>query len=352
MRKFILALAMVMVLVQGAIAADSILRPDHPDRYTVKKGDTLWDIASMFLDDAWLWPEIWHINPDIENPHLIFPGDIIILTFVDGEPRLTVERGDEARTVKVTPVSNEMEKLEPRVRISPLTSAIPAIPLDAISSLLTTGRIVEQDTLENAPYILAGETDRLVFGPGDRFYGRGNWQEDVAVYGIFREGTVYQDPETGEVLGFEAREVGLARVLDKDDDVWTFDLTNVKEDVRLGDRLLPTEERRVESTFYPSAPDNQIEGVIMTVLGGVTQVGRNDVVAVNRGLEDGLDVGHVLAIHKAGSIVRDRQTRELVKLPSERAGILLVFRSFEKMAYGLVLETEEPLRVGDILQNP
>ncbi len=358
MRKILLAIALSLVVIHGAIAATSILRPGHPDNYKVKDGDTLWDIATMFLTDAWMWPEIWQVNPDIENPHLIFPGDVISLTYVAGQPQLTVARGQAARTVKLSPAQSVVTgdrnfKLKPRIREERLSSSIPAIPLDAISSLLTTGRIVDQHTLDDAPHILAGTADRLVFGPGDAFYARGDWPENKpSVFGIFREGEVYLDPETREVLGFEAREVGTATVEDRDEELYTMSLTSVKEDVRIGDRLLPTEQRRVESTFHPASPAKDIEGVIMTVLGGVTQVGRNDVVAVNRGLKNGLDVGNILAIYKRGVIVRDRVNRERVQLPSERAGILMIFRSFEKMSYGLVLETEEPLRVGDLVQNP
>ncbi len=358
MRKFLLSLVIIFAFAQSTLGADSILKPNHPDRYEVQEGDTLWDIASMFLTDAWMWPEIWHVNPDIENPHLIFPGDKISLTYVDGVPQLSVVRGKAARTVKLSPAQpvaqgNRNFKLKPRIRSSKLSSSIPAIPLDAIASMLTTGRIVEQHTLDEAPHILAGKADRLIFGPGDDFYARGNWPEDqTTVFGIFREGEVYLDPETREVLGFEAIEVGTATVEDRDEDLYTFALTNVKQDVRIGDRLLPTEERRVESTFYPKAPDEYVEGVIMTVLGGVTQVGRNDVVAINRGTNDGLAVGDILSIHKIGSTVIDRVRKDRVQLPSVRAGILLVFRNFEKMSYGLVLETEEPLKVGDIVQSP
>lgn len=340
--------------------ADSLLREGHPDQYTVQEGDTLWGIAGMFLKDPWFWPEIWHVNPDIKNPHLIYPGDEIVLEYVGGEPQLTLNRGPGERTYKLRPEQrvrqgDRFEKLEPRVRMSPLSSAIPAIPLDAVASLMSTGRIVEEDTLEGAPYVLAGRSERLVFGPGDQFYARGPWDEDTSVYGIFREGNVYKDPETEEIIGYEAIEVGLARAVDRQGDVVTFDVTSVKEDIRRGDRLLPTEERRVESTFYPKPPEQQVEGVIMTVLGGVTQVGRNDVVVLNRGLSDGLDVGTVLGINKQGAMVRDRFATEgpkRVQLPTERAGILMVFRSFERMAYGLVLHTTEPLRVGDVVKNP
>ena len=155
------------------------------------------------------------------------------------------------------------------------------------------------------------------------------------------------------MLGYEALEVGIA-TLDEisDNDVASFKMNSVSEDVRLGDRLLPTEERRVESTFYPSAPDREVEGTIMAVIGGVTQVGRNDVVAINRGANAGLEAGNVLAIYKSGALIRDRNRRDKVKLPDQRAGILMVFRSFEKMSYCLVLSTDTPLRVGDSIKNP
>lgn len=355
----IVALTFALLVTPAAFTeeSDSLLREGHPDSYIVQEGDTLWDISGVFLVEPWHWPEIWHVNPEIKNPHLIYPGDEIILKYVGGDPRLTLKRGPGSRTYKLGPnqtlrQGDRYEKLEPRVRITPSVGAIPAIPLDAISSLMTTGRIVDEFELENAPRILAGRSERLIFGPGDQFYGRGQWDEDTSVYGVFRAGSIYLDPETEEVLGYEAIEVGMARAVDRNGDIATFDLLSVKEDVRIDDRLMPTEERRLESTFYPKPPENTVKGVIMTVLGGVTQVGRNDVVVVNRGLRDGVDVGTVLAISKKGAVVRDRQTREKVQLPSERAGILMVFRSFEKMAYGLVLRTEEPLRVGDVVANP
>jgi hypothetical protein len=368
-----IALTLLLMFSGFAVAAESssLLREGHPDEYLVVEGDTLWDIAGMFLTDPWHWPEIWHVNPEIKNPHLIYPGDEIILKYVGGDPQLTLKRGPGERTYKLKPnqrvrQGDRFEKMEPSVRVSPLESAIPAIPLDAVASLMTTGRIVEQETLENAPRILAGRSEKLIFGPGDQFYGRGMWDEDTSVYGIFRAGNVYQDPETGEILGYEATEVGLARATDRHDDIVTFTLTSVKEDVRIGDKLMPTEERRVESTFYPKPPEQDVEGVIMTVLGGVSVVGRNDVVVINRGSTSGLDIGTVLAIAKKGKVVRAEGTTEIdqsmwkkmigsfqkVQLPTERAGVLMVFRVFDKMSYGLVLETQEPLRIGDVVRNP
>ncbi len=356
--KNVLVAVLLCTLLAPVQAADSILRPNHPEEYRVQEGDTLWGIATLFLTDAWLWPEIWYVNPDIENPHLIYPGDTVYLTMVDGEPRLTVDRGLAGRTDKLSPgqpiyEGDRFVRVEPRVRSRPLTSSIPAIPLDAIASLISTSRIVERDTLDNAPHILAGKSDRLVFGPGDEFYARGEWgSEESPAYGIFRKGDIYIDPETREVLGYEAIEVGAATVEDRTESLYTMTLTNVKQDVRIGDRLLPTEQRRLESTFYPAAPASQIEGVVMTILGGLSRVGPNGVVAVNRGARDGLEVGDVLAVHKSGDIVRDTVAGERVRLPSERTGLMMIFRTFDQMSYGLVLNTREPLRVGDVVQNP
>jgi len=252
----------------------------------------------------------------------------------------------------LTPIPNGDVKASPRIRSEPLTSSIPAIPLDAIAGLLNAGRIVEAQTLEQAPYILANKSDRLIFGPGDEFYARGEWAQDTTVYGVFRSGQIYQDPETKEILGYEAQELGVATVLERDDNIVTMSLGAVKADVRLGDRLLPTEERRVESMFYPAAPTAAVSGSIMTIVGNATQVGKNHVVTVNRGVRSGLAVGNVLAIFKQGAIVRDKLAGDQVRMPAERVGLLMVFRVFDKMSYGLVLEAKEPVSVGDLLQNP
>jgi hypothetical protein len=356
--------ALIMLFLAGFAYGDqeagteaSLLREGHPEQYLVKKGDTLWGIASKFLIEPWHWPEIWYVNPDISNPHLIYPGDKIFLKYVGGDPQISLKRGPGERTYKLKPQQrvrkgDRYEKMEPAVRVSPLESAIPAIPLDAVASFMTTGRIVEHDTLALAPRILAGKHDTLVFGPGDRFYATGVWDEDTSIYGIFREGDVYVDPKTGETLGHEAIEVGLAKAVAREGDIVTFEMKSVQGDVRIGDRLMATEERRLESTFYPTSPDQQVEGVIMAVLGGVTQVGRNDVVVVNRGLNSGVEAGTVLEIAKKGALVRDHFAGGYVQLPTERAGLLMIFRSFEKMAYGLVLQTTESLRVGDFIRNP
>lgn len=324
------------------------LKSDHPEVYTVVKGDTLWDISGMFLERAWLWPEIWRINPQINNPHLIYPGDRIALVYIEGQPQLVLERGDAGRTVRMTPGT---DKLSPEVRYEPLESAIPTIRLDAIQAFLVQNRIVTEAELDASPYVVQGETERLVLGAGDRLYVRGVLPDSES-YNVVRRGPLYVDPETQEVLGREATYIGLGQAVAQDNDIATMFMSDTREEVQIGDRVLPTEERRVDSTFLPSAPEGKVNGQIVSVFGGVTQVGQYDVVVVNRGDREGMEVGNVLAIYKKGAVTRDRVANETIRLPSERAGLMMIFRTFEKLSYGLVLVTERPLSVHDEVRNP
>jgi nucleoid-associated protein YgaU len=344
MKKIVLVTLAVSLISFFSWANDGVLKTGHPDEYTVQKGDTLWDISNTFLNSPWMWPEIWHVNPQIENPHLIYPGDLIRLIYLDGSPRLTLER-----TVKLAPGSGT--KLSPSVRVLPNEAAIPAIPLDRIDSFLSRSRVVGVGELEAAPYILAGEEKRLVVGAGDRAYARGQFEE-LTNYGVFRKGDVFQDPITKEVLGIHALSIGAVSVRDIQGDVATLAVIRSSEEIRLGDRLLHSEDRAVDSTFYPSAPDSNIEGLILAVEGGVSQVGKMNVVIINRGEREGLLAGNILAIHKQGELVTDRVAGGRVQLPDERAGLLMVFRTFEKMSFGLVIEADRPLSTNDKVRNP
>ncbi len=325
------------------------LRADHPESYTVKKGDTLWGISGQFLQKPWEWPELWRANPQIENPHLIYPGDTIRLVYINGKPALVLDRGDASRTYKASPSTDV--KLSPHIRATPLESAIPAINLDAIQGFLVQNRVVTPAVLDAAPYVIQGDSERLVVGAGDRLYVRGALPESES-YSFVRKGTLYHDPHTNEVLGLEATYIGLGRVIASEGDITTFFVTSSREEVQIGDRVLPTEERKVESTFYPSAPSSQVDGELIAVFGGVTQVGQYDVVVLDRGEREGLASGNVLAIYKRGALVKDRIANSTVQLPSERAGLLMVFRVFKKLSYGLVLAAERPLAVGDEVKNP
>ncbi|GGE63832.1 hypothetical protein GCM10011533_15340 [Streptosporangium jomthongense] len=339
MRKLLYALAATMLLLTSWAHAAPELRNDHPERYTVVKGDTLWDISGRFLKNPWYWPEIWHVNPQVANPHLIYPGDRLALVYIDGKPRVT----------KVTS-GNGVVKLSPKVRSEPIDTPIPAIPLDAISSFLTDTRIVTPELISAAPYVLEGADGRIVIGAGDRLYARGEKPADKV--GVFRRSTEFVDPDTGEFLGLEARSIGRGDVVAENGDVLTVNLTRSSEEVRIGDRLLVNEDRRLTTTFVPSSPDDQIEGKMIAVDGGVTQIGQYNVVAINRGTREGLEAGNVMAILKSGNLVRDPVTKETIELPSERAGLLMVFQVYEKMSYGLILQATRPLSVGDKVTNP
>ena len=333
---------------QSQAAVADHIRSDAPSVYTVVKGDTLWDISRRFLTQPWLWPEIWEVNPQIENPHLIYPGDQIGLEYVDGQPRLRLNRKGGA-PYKASPGSNG--RLQPRIRATPLESAIPAISLDAIEGFLVHNRVVSPVTLDQAPYVIEGDDERLVLGAGDRLYVRGVLA-DSSSFNFVRRGPLYIDPETDEVLGQEATFIGTGTTLAQDDDVATMSVIESREEIQITDRVLATEERRLASTFFPSGPDADIEGEIISVFSGVTQVGQYDVVVLNRGAREGLVVGNVLAIYRKGALARDRIAGETIRLPSERAGMLMVFRTFEKLSYGLVLTTERPLAVGDEIRSP
>ena len=342
MRKLLSLMFGVMLVVSQLAMAAPELRTDHPDRYTVVKGDTLWDISSRFLKNPWYWPEIWHVNPQVENPHLIFPGDVLALVYIDGQPRVTVaERGEASRTVK----------LSPQKRVTPLASAIPAIPLEAIQPFLSDNRVVQEEDLLDAPYVLLGKRGNLIVGAGDQVYARGEAQVDES-YGIYRRGQVYIDPETQEFLGIEARSIALGKVTQAEEEVVTVQIRRTNEEIRQGDRLLQEEDREISSTFFPSNPETEVRGRMISVLDGVSQIGQYDVVVINKGAEQGLQEGNVLAIYKTGEQVRDPYTKEILQLPSARAGVLMVFRVFDLVSYGLILKAERPLAIMDEVRNP
>nr|WP_324257119.1 LysM peptidoglycan-binding domain-containing protein [Cellvibrio fontiphilus] len=347
MKKILLAVAAASLISFFSWADDALLKTGHPDEYTVKKGDTLWDISGTFLNSPWMWPEIWHVNPQIENPHLIFPGDLIKLIYLDGQPRLTLER-----TLKMVPGAGGTTKLSPSIRVQNVDEAITAIPLDRIDAFLSRSRIVEPGVLEASPYMLAGQQQRLIVGADDRAYARGSFDASYTNYGVFRKGQLFRDPVTKEVLGVHAQGIGSVSVSKMDGDIASLDVLRTYEEVRPGDHLLPSEDRSVDSIFYPSAPDVDIEAQIIAVEGGVTQVGKFNVVMINKGEREGLQIGNVMAIYRAGEIVTDRVRGGKVALPDERAGLLMVFRTFEKMSFALVLESDRPLAIKDKVRNP
>ena len=341
MRKSLLAL--LLLAASGLTQAEVQLKDGHPQNYTVVKGDTLWDISGKFLTQPWKWPEIWQVNPQIQNPDLIYPGDVLSLTYVDGQPRLSVNRGVAGGTVK----------LSPGVRSTPMADAIPAIPLDAISAFLIRNRIVDsEEAFKQAPYVVGGEGEGVIYGAGNTIYVRGNFANAEQVYRVLRQGKVYKDPVTNEFLGINANSVGTAEMKAVEGEVATLYLSDTAEEIRRGDRLFPTLEGSINSVFQPSAPSKPVSGVIIDVPRGVTNVGAMDVVTLNKGARDGLVPGSTLAIYKTGETIRDVETGRPLKMPDEEAGVLMVFRVFDKLSYGLVMKARRQLSVGDKVHNP
>jgi nucleoid-associated protein YgaU len=341
MRKSLLAL--LLLAATGLVQAQVQLKDGHPQSYTVVAGDTLWGISGKFLSQPWKWPQIWHANPQVHDPDLIYPGDTLTLGYVNGQPQITVNRGASRGTIK----------LSPRIRSTPMAEAIPSIPLGAINAFLLNNRIMDTaEQFSSAPYIVAGNGERVLSGAGDRIYARGSFDPAHTSYGIFRKGKTYLDPDTQEVLGINADDIGSGEVVASEGDVSTLQMQRSTQEVRLGDRLFVSEERAINSTFMPSEPQQPVNGLIIDVPRGVTQIGEFDVVTLDRGRRDGLIEGNVLAIYKTGEKVRDRITGEQVKIPDERAGLLMVFRTYERLSYAMVLRATRSLAVMDKVQNP
>ncbi|MCB1854926.1 MAG: LysM peptidoglycan-binding domain-containing protein [Pseudomonadales bacterium] len=340
-RSLSVGVLLLSLLFSAWLQAAVELNENVPETYIVKKGDTLWGISGMYLQKPWLWPQLWDANPQIDNPHLIYPGDELYLVWIDGEPRLRLRRGRDV-------------KLMPDMRITPLDLAIPIIPLDEIGPWLKWSRIVNAGEIDNAAYIVSGSQGHLLSAPGDRVYGRGNFPDGEKVYGIYRPGDAYYDPITKELLGYQAQDIGNATLIsNNEDEVTELEVTRITEEVRITDRLLPMREQVLDASFHPRAPDVPIEnGFMIAVPGGVTQIGTNAIVVLNKGARDGLEVGQVLAIYQAGELVFDSIAQANVQLPDVRAGLAMVFSVFDKASYAIVLKSDKPLQVGDKVKNP
>ncbi len=333
-----LALAASLLLSMSAAALN--LNEDHPDTYTVVKGDTLWDISATFLENPWQWPDVWAMNDDIKNPHLIYPGDIIKLVYRDGKPLLVVER---------------VIRMSPTVRIESERESITTIPLEAVAPFFGGARIfTNEDDFNGSAYVLQGTHQNLIVGAGQQAYvkGAGSWDSDIKNYGVYRPARAWTDPITGEFLGFEAVEVGMSSVLNTQDDIATVEIVKSEMEIRPGDRVIEAEDFDVHPEYFPAAPDEQVEGMILDVEGGVTQVGSMNVVLLNRGARESLKEGNVVAIWKAGETIRDPITGKTVTLPSQYSGLAMIFKTYDKLSYALVMESDRPLKVGDSFKSP
>ncbi len=333
-----------------------VYEPEHPETYIVQEGDTLWDISSVFLRDPWYWPEIWFKNPQIENPHLIFPGDTLAIVYVGGERRVQIQtRGPDGEILSRTVDGLQVVKVSPRVRTQSIESSIPAVPIDAIRHLLDRPIIVDEETLRNSAYILSSLDNHLVNSINDKLYVRkldassGNGR-----YQIYRPSKPMFDPVTNELLGYEAIYVGESKLLLRGDPA-SVRVTNSVREILRDDRVMPMNNDAFERDFFPRPPSNKVNGEIVSLLDAISQTGLYQTIAINLGQRDGIETGNLLRIRRRGEVVVDKaedQANFRVKLPDEQVGMAMVVRSFEKMSYALIMESDYPISVRDYVESP
>jgi LysM repeat protein len=329
-------------------SAPVVMNPSAPASYTVKRGDTLWGISAMYLRDPWLWPEIWHVNPAVRNPHLIYPGDVLTLAYsANGQPQ-----------INLTPVNSL--RVQPLVRSAALDGPIAIIPYEAIAAFLGRPGILSKEDLRTAPHIAALRDSHMVAGAGHDIYVKGLADKGPGRYSVMRVGDELKDPESGRVLGFMGIYTGAARV-EHTEDVSRASIIESARETQAGDLLFIDDLQTSSADIVPRAPPAGVDGQIIAVVDGVRLIGQYQVVAINRGTRQGLETGHVLAIDQRGEVVKDQSCKtsnmqwcvgKTVKLPDERAGTLLVFKTYDQMSYGLIVSASVPVRITDRVRTP
>ena len=330
------------------------VKQNHPKQYTVKKGDTLWDISSMFLQDPWYWPEIWQKNPQVKNPHLIYPGDVLTLVYIDGVPQILVNQASASFQSGST-VRLPVKKLSPSIRRDEITSSIPTIPSDAIRQFTTRPRIVTKQELEAAPYILGSDDEHLILGQGNRVYIRGELDKERVRFTVFRPGAELIDPVTDETLGYEAIYAGEVHIKKYDDPAIGV-LTYTEREVLIGDRLLPMDKSSLATLYFPKLPDRNMNGQVISLFDALFGIAKYQIAVINLGIRDGIEVGHLLASYTRGKTIADNydllDKGDDVKLPDERSGLLMIFRAFDNVSYGLVMESTNVIHKHDVVATP
>ena len=342
---------------------------NYPREYTVKKGDTLWDIASMFLQDPWYWPEIWQRNPQVANPHLIYPGDILTLIYVDGVPQMHLARpgqkgseGGIVRTEGTDLSGRKVVKLSPSIHRQTLNEAIPSIPADAVRQFLTRPRVVSADDWALAPYIVGSDDAHLILGASNKIYVRGELDKERLRYSVFREGNRLEDPDTNRLLGFEVIYAGQARI-NRYGEPSSGELIQTSREVIIGDRLLPSDKSAIDQQYFPHLPEVDVDGKIISLFDAISSIAKYQIAVINRGSIHGLEVGHLLATFQAGGLAKDRfldrtslergdNVQLEIMLPDERSGIMMLFKVFDEVSYGLVLKSTRSISKLDRVGKP
>lgn len=341
-RHFGTMIFLLLACTFGLARAEVItLNPDIDAEYVVVKGDTLWDIADYYLAAPWQWPQVWQVNPQIENPHLIYPGDVLVLSFIDGKPMIRL-REDSLQ-----------KRLSPQVRREMLDDAIPPIPLEVLQAFLEGPRVIDAETWESAPYVLAFADDRLLGSEGNPVYVRKLGEETRTEWQVLHKGVKLRDPATGDTLGFECTPVGEVE-LHHFADPATGTVTRVDREVLREDRLFETAHNALPRSFLPSAPSEAIKAQVAAVYDGRSTAGVFQVIAINKGSNAGLETGHVLQLHQDGVTTRDPTKRVFrdVKLPPLDTGLAMIFDVSERLSYALVMEASREIRRGDAATEP
>jgi len=337
------------------VNAQSIkLKENHPTKYIVEKGDTLWDISDSFLKNPWQWSEIWDLNGDIKNPHLIYPGDIIYLSYVDGQPRLSVKK------------LNGTVDLRPKVRLSSIEQAINVIPLKKIKKFLTSPKVVTEDELSKSPYIIDFVDAHLIVSEKDGIFVK-NIKDIHSDYFIYKSGDPYIDPFTRKVLGYQAVYLGEANLVNYDE-ISRLKITKSLLSINKGNRLLKKDSLNYDLNFHPTSPESDVDATIIASLSDSSNLGQFDSVVINKGLSDGLKTGNILDIYRIGALVEDDYIsdenkkekpfnwkfwkKDLTKLPDTKNGIILIYRVFDNVSYGLILKATKSISVNNAARSP
>jgi len=337
------------------------IRQDSPTSYTVVRGDTLWDIAGRFLEEPWLWPQVWEVNPQIENPDLIYPGDVIELAYVDGQPVLRFGRSE-------VPSELPTVRLSPQVRRESILSPIPPIGLDQISSYLSKDSVVSQINYDAAPYLLAEAMDRLYISRDDKVYARGNWTSGITTFDIVRKGREFLDPVTGRKLGIEALAVGTARLQSISGDKAILSIESNYQEIKSGDRLMPSHNIELQSRYLPTPPTFNVDAAIISIGSGKDIAGLYDSLVFTKGRQEGMEPGQVLVVTKPPRMVIDqhgpktaweqfksafgRNPGNQLEFPGERVATVLVYQVFDEVSVALVLKSTDVIRLNDRVMNP
>ncbi len=327
------------------------IKADAPNRYIVKKGDTLWDISGRYLDSPWRWKEIWATNKQIKNPNLIYPDDILILCIIQGKTLIGVDTGEGCAGVEKQLTG---QVTSTTVAITSTANSIPAIPRSAIQHWLDKTLIVNPVDFDSTPYILASKKRNLITGSGDKVYAKGVPLIIGQRYGVYRKGEPYVDPITQKVIGLEVTQVATGLATSLTDNVTSLELTDsYGKEVREGDRVFVELDNAIPPVFNPTPASVSRGGMVVRVMNSINSAARGSVVAVNLGRLQGAKPGDVLTVYQKGPLVRDVMDNDTpVRLPSEKSGMVMIFNSFDDISYAYVLDSELPINVGDQLLPP